>query len=283
MESDFFVMSLGNGSINIGIPDSHRDVEKLKNFIKNSFEEFYFGRNTIILYQDIMAGQKNLEQRKSMLEWLYRRSIKEGIEQNSNTFIEQNYKKTIKLSFTAQNLSIQNIQISIQQPNNEAITISVKNEPSALIYNYLKAKFILHTVYQDRNSQFLKVRIASQKVLDELGLLVSKRTLVGKKVTFAYPQSLFQKRVGGQSEQASDESIKGKIYKLKSSYELLELNYLIKDMGVVKQKYRTLAKKYHPDSIYHQNPSQVKEYEEKFISIKEAYETICDFLSQKSA
>jgi len=282
MDSDFFVMTLENGSINIGIPDSHRDVEKLKIFIKNNFEEFYFGRNTIILYQDILASQKSLDQRKNMLEWLYKRSLKDSINQSGASFISQNYKKTIKISFRAQNLSTQTTKINILKQSDNLITVSVKNEPTALIYNYLKAKFILHTVYQDRNSQFLKIRISNQKVIDELNILIQKKSLVGKRVAFTYPQELFQTS-RQQASQSGEDSVKDKILKLRNSYEALELNYLIKDIGIVKERYRSLAKKYHPDRFYYTNPSQAKEYEEKFISIKEAYETICRFIEQKSA
>jgi len=282
MDSDFFVMTLENGSINIGIPDSHRDVEKLKIFIKNNFEEFYFGRNTIILYQDILASQKSLDKRKNMLEWLYKRSLKDSINQSGASFISQNYKKTIKISFRAQNLSTQTTKINILKQSDNLITVSIKNEPTALIYNYLKAKFILHTVYQDRNSQFLKIKISNQKVIDELNILIQKKSLVGKRVAFTYPQELFQTS-RQQASQSGEDSVKDKILKLRNSYEALELNYLIKDIGIVKERYRSLAKKYHPDRFYYINPSQAKEYEEKFISIKEAYETICRFIEQKSA
>lgn len=276
-----FTINVENGATIISMPQNHKDIEKVKSFVKNSFEEFYFGRNNIIIYQDLVASAKTLELRKNFFEWLIKRSTRDNIEGSLVGFISQYYRKTIKLSFTAQNLFSQNIYVTMQK-SGENIAINIKNEPTGLIYNYLKAKFILHSIYQDRGTQSLKIRLNSQRVKDELKIIIQKRTLVGKKVVFSYPKELFD-FLGKQDYQNTDDSIKTRITKLKTSYQLLELNYLDQDLGLIKQRYRTLAKRYHPDRIYYSNQSLAKEYEEKFISIKDAYETICEYLSQKSA
>lgn len=283
MECNLFTINLENGSTIVSIPQNHKDIEKIKHFVKNSFEEFYFGRNNIIIYQDIVASPRVLELRKNFLEWLVKRSMRENIHGGIINFITENYKKTIKLNFAAQSVSTQNIYVYIQKSGDSSIAINIKNEFSGLIYNYLKAKFILHAIYQDRNTQTIKIRLTSQRVKDELKIIIQKKTLVGKKVIFSYPREIFD--FLGKTDQTSDQSdsIRSKINKLKTSYQLLELSYLDQDMGLIKQRYRTLAKRYHPDRTYYTNPTQAKEYEEKFISIKDAYETICAYLSQKSA
>lgn len=58
---------------------------------------------------------------------------------------------------------------------------------------------------------------------------------------------------------------------MKNYYEILEVS-LNASSEVIEKAYKALAKKYHPDA----NPDNVKEAEEKFKEIGEAYETLSD-------
>ena len=58
---------------------------------------------------------------------------------------------------------------------------------------------------------------------------------------------------------------------MKNYYEILEVSQNASS-EVIEKAYKTLAKKYHPDA----NPDNIKEAEEKFKEIGEAYETLSD-------
>jgi DnaJ-class molecular chaperone len=131
------------------------------------------------------------------------------------------------------------------------------------------------------------MKYTNPRMLKELETIIQKKSLLGKSVFFMYKQdfigTLFKRNFSDKRSDTQSDSIKGKIIKLKDSYKALELNYLIKDLGIIKKQYRELAKKYHPDRVYSQNPQVAKEYQERFLDIKEAYETICEYIEKKSA
>lgn len=79
----------------------------------------------------------------------------------------------------------------------------------------------------------------------------------------------------GMSISSSDfESIKAMFYKDPSSaYRVLEIAPDVADEEV-KQAYRKMAKKYHPDKLRDLGEEHTKAAEEKFRSVQEAYETI---------
>ncbi|MFP4333076.1 MAG: J domain-containing protein [Campylobacterales bacterium] len=282
-----YTLSFQNSTVNITIPKTSEDIDKIKRFVKNNFEEFYIGRNTVVIYQDFLADSRVLKCRKEFLEWLGRRSKLTLQEPSLHSFIVGHYKKTIKISFVAQNLSYTKITIKLDKIDETTLSMKVINDKSGFIYNYLKAKFILHSVYQDRDSQYIKMKYSNQKMLNELESIIQNKSLLGKSVFFMYKHefisSLFKKSFSDKRNDTQTHSIKGKIVKLKDSYKLLELNYLIKDIGIIKKQYRELAKKYHPDRVYSQNPEIAREYQERFLNIKEAYETICEYIEKKSA
>lgn len=51
----------------------------------------------------------------------------------------------------------------------------------------------------------------------------------------------------------------------------------------IRQKYLQLAKIYHPDHSLNQNPQVTKEYTEKFLQIKEAYEILKSSIGENAA
>ena len=64
---------------------------------------------------------------------------------------------------------------------------------------------------------------------------------------------------------------------MKDYYKILEVNKFA-SQEVITKVYRTLAKKYHPDS----NPENIQEAEEKFKEISEAYEILSDEEKRKA-
>lgn len=63
--------------------------------------------------------------------------------------------------------------------------------------------------------------------------------------------------------------------KLKNAYEILGL-HRNSTKEEVRAAYRTLTKKYHPDRVNHLGPEYIKTATEKFVKIKEAYDTVME-------
>jgi len=57
------------------------------------------------------------------------------------------------------------------------------------------------------------------------------------------------------------------------AYKILEIDPKA-SVAEIKQAYRTMVKKYHPDRLQTKDPAMVKGAQEKFRVVQEAYETL---------
>lgn len=291
---DRIKMDIGDTGINVEIHHLHVNLESLKQYIKDNFCEFYFGRNAIVVYQDIMATQDIDQKRKKLVNWLIKTSNMSASRPGTANKILDNFKKQIKIKVRYNDILNDVTTVRIAQFDSRSFMIEVKNDTIHIVLNYIKTRFLFHLVKYEKEQGHLIVSVANEGVGTILQSLLEKKSIAGKKISFLYERNYVDRILKKNEEQKAkqeqnnsyyspDDSIRTYMNKIREAYVLLRLDRDVKDLGAIKKQYYRLAKIYHPDNYYQSGDEVMREYEQRFMKIKEAYETIKDYLQRRTA
>lgn len=284
-------ISLQDGIIIAQIHHLHESLSNIKEFVKETFYEYYFSRSSIIIYQDLLSTKAIDKKREKLISWFIKNSKLNLLNPKKADEITKNYKKQIKIEISTNSGLYQNIAtIKLSKYTKDLMILEVKKDSSSIIFSYIRSKFIYNTSRVDKERSKILLNTSSLNFKNILEEIVSKRTIAGKKVLFLYDKTYINEFISPKKEYSSSssnsseqESIKEKIDKIKNSYIILKLNSGIKDISVVKKQYHKLAKEYHPDSHFQKSKSEIEVYQDKFLKVKEAYELIREHLERRSA
>lgn len=269
------------------INHQHDSLAKIKIFIKDNFEEFYFGRNAIIVYPDFKADMNLNSKREKLVKWLVKSANMEQFNPIGANEILSNYKKQIKIKILTNDLCQDITTIRFLQNDSNTMMIEVKKDTINIILNYIKTRFLFHLVRYEKDQGRILVNVNGKGFEGVLKALMEKRSIAGKKVLFlyskAYIDSLMKQAYRRQQQSTVEDDIRTYMAKIKTSYTVLRLDAQVRDMSAIKRQYYKLAKRFHPDNYYNHPESTLKYYENQFLKVKDAYETLKEYVEKKSA
>ena len=273
-------LNIKKDSILIDIDSLDSNLKKIKNFIFKNFKDYKANIDSLTIETNLLASKIENENRLRLIKWFIKES-KLNIENiNLAKTIIKAYQQKIDIKIKQYQVNQEIISIRIFEQSKEQISFRLNNDYlpmiSNIILNFLKRQFTIYEIVKlDKEQRELTVFTNGENFQEHLKNTIDKITIIGKKVLFFYDKKLINRLLDGYSRKTQENiSAKEYIKKLRESFKTLELPQGTKEMETIKRQYLKLAKKYHPDR--HQNyPSRVqKDYEKKFMDIKDAYERI---------
>ncbi len=256
LERRAIVLRLNNDSVNL---------KPLLYYIENSFSDVKEFSNTII----IQSKDKETIKTRYLLRWAYKiYSQKKNILQSVNyKQLSESIHLPIHVICTDKQLATQKVTITIEHMTSHELSINC-SKYNTKVFQHLK------TIFQDSmvRTSFLRTFKLSIKTKNDLLILknlLSRRHIEDVEVMFV-THGLNFKKIYTQDNNSEERAYKEK---LKKSYKILSIT-TTSTTKEIKNNYKKMLRKYHPDRVYAQSRDIVELYTRRFQVIQEAYELV---------
>lgn len=268
-----------NGILQIHLEPHHPLVPRIQEYVKKHFYEFYFGRNSIILYPDLSNDSTTLKRRHALLSQLFKKSSLPPLEQES---LLAHYKKTVKFKIQPLEIALPRVAIptvKLWKLSEERVALWLEEGASPWLFSSLKSLFLFSLLSYDESKRSLTLHTKAPGFKDSLRSLLAKRQVLGKRIELIYEEHHFKAFLeeSSHSKTRTFESSLERIQKIRQARALFQLSPHELNEQRLKERYKTLARESHPDL---RESSEKEEATERFLMIKEAYETLRNFLAQ---
>lgn len=240
-------------------------LKPLMYFIENSFKTVRYYSNATIVH----STADELIRKQYILKWAYKIYLKSLMHANNLDFgqLSASLHLPIYVISTKNKAIAQVATITVDHITSNALSITCNQHHSEII-PYLKTLLkdsVIHTTL----GRGLKIRIKTKNDLLLLKNLLSHKKISNILVNFVTHGLDFNRLY---SENSYSEEL---IYKekLKKSYMVLSITDNSTKMEI-KNNYKKMLRKYHPDRVYNENSDIVQLYTRRFQVIQEAYELI---------
>jgi len=251
-------LSINKDAIVFSISKEHIHYKTLEHFIHRNFAK-------VLKYEDSMTvlhSSKEQTKRDYMLKW-----IKNIVKNNATISKLEMYNNfPIKIEHKTSYIPVHHLNISIRLLQNRRLLFIFEDENKKIIKKFLNffKEANAKMIYQGKA---VLIEITTQASLHKLKQMLSVRTIQNSAVQFVYTKSQMNLFLQSLKEKNDAQKI------LMESYNLLGINKN-SDMAQIKQNYKQLLKKYHPDRVFAKNQNSVNLYTQKFQQVQNAYETI---------
>lgn len=233
-------------------------IDYIQHYIHRYFNDVVLSEKSLY----IPASHKNSHYRIFLLKWLYAlyaKKSKNNIFELKETLLRRE-QKAIKITFA--HTTVYKILWNISDSENLTLKVEPYN-PDILckIEKYFKTS--LHVT---QNQYILYLNSPQQK--ERLKRLLSSSDNIGQKC-----QHIFDQQQMDAFVDTSFKKEKPKISSLQKAHIILGA-LPGDDVQTLKQRYKKLAKKYHPDRVNPKDDKSVALYTEKFQNILQAYEIL---------
>jgi len=231
-------------------------------------EEFFDHHihNTLFLDNGVLVlnNENSSDQKEEFLETLSERFTKAN--ELTSTFYSRSLKRcrTAAVRIEVPYRESENVDVEVYAfgPDRVKLTLS---RPNRWVMRYLKQQLSSMVTSSTNNGLFIDVRTAAAK--GRLEKTLNRREVLHFVINYQYDDAFMSRLYGhykgwGHSNDAIDKMIR--------YHAIFEI-----PMGSspedLKKRYRTLAKRYHPDRVQSKNPKTINKYTEKFQLLQEAY------------
>ncbi|MDA7818187.1 J domain-containing protein [Sulfurimonas sp.] len=241
--------------------DKNDKVQNIIEFINTKFK-FKHKSNQVI---SISYKAQEHYSRVFLLKWLcsmYSRSLPHEVPFLKESILNRIH-KPIKVQMPLTELN-EIYRIKIEVESLERLKIFMLQKNNELFYA-LKSLLVNHSISSSISNSSIIVALTSNKSKLLIQDLLNQKKIIDKNVEFSYIEYELQ------------ESLKIKVHSgnivLQDAYKVLNINSYDTNKEI-KNKYKVMAKQYHPDVIYSSLDIDQNLYTKKFQSIQNAYETI---------
>lgn len=269
------IKALSN-TIIVQINEEKEFLAFLQSHIKKHFETTLFLKKSILIF----AKENEKFKRQAFLSWLggiFDRSVGLGAARVTPELL-----KNLHLPI--------NVQIMAKSAIEGSAQVFVSCEQSHLIFRHYSknSPFLsfIKTYLKSMPLQEKQFEIAidfentSAYELHNTKKLFSKRIfLAGKQFNLVYNKNVLESFFSDVEEhkEMAMSSSKDELLELLEEFGCSENE----NLSAIKRRYFELAKAYHPDRAYGQDDSVVQIYMQKFIRIKDVYESICQLYADR--
>ncbi len=249
-----------NNLILINIDGDQFAFNSIQNFSKKSFERAVYLQNTIIIFH----SEKEKSKKRFFLDWVYNYFKRKGISfgYNDTQSLKNSFNHTLKIRLVNRTQIIQNSTIYLKPINQNMVGIKL-NGDSISIGNFFKSIFKSEIKDTHKYYDFL-IDIGSNITLHNLKKIVERKRILNISVIFIIEQTLKERLLN--SVETIENSVDNSKY-----YQVLSVSDS-DDISIIRRKYISLVKEYHPDKVFNKDEETIRFYTEKFQEIQEAFE-----------
>jgi len=144
--------------------------------------------------------------------------------------------------------------------------------PNAWVLNYFRSQL---EVYVARGTDMsLVVDVGDYRAKARLERTLNKRNVLHYQIRYTYDNHFMSKLYSDFANYSFGDLARERERETnKEFYTILECP-IGASKDVLKKSYKKLAKAYHPDSVYHDEPNMVQHYTQKFQRLQEAYKSL---------
>lgn len=259
-------ISLEKNAIVFRIRDDSSNLLPMMYFVKNSFQNVKYLSNLTV----ISNTQDELIRKRYLLKWAYKIFYKSNEYMGSLNFkqLSNNLSLPIHIINTDHKHIEKTIRITIDHINtNNELKIRC-NEYHPMIVDTFE-KLFKNSITFSIERRIFKIKITTKYELAILKSLLTRKKISGVSVVFITHSLNFSKLHA--HEIVSEEEAHRK--KLLKSYKLLGVTENSTNLEI-KNNYRKMIRKYHPDKVSHQGIETINLYTKRFQIIQEAYDLV---------
>jgi hypothetical protein len=251
----------------------------VKNFVQKYFNNVLTLSSTLVIFHQ----EAEISQKRYFMQWLYSayRKKRRDLSPVFLKALQSALHFPIRIRIQGKKNPVQPIAVRVRVVSSEGLelTISPSGGYASLFFRQRLAPWFEHTVA----AGVMRVR-ACEASLAVLSELFKRRQILAQPVTYRYDALALNRLIAQfNAAQKSDRTQKQRSYqlvieedgKLKRSYALLGCQ-AGDSLDQIKQRYRALARRYHPDRAYALGEAAVSDYTRRFHAIAQAYETVLE-------
>lgn len=254
----------------------HVDYESLNYKIIMQYVEKNFS-NTLKFTSSIIIFNNEQEKYKKQffLQWLYAsyKKVNPDLVPSFKSSLLKRVNHPIKIRIINKKEMQSHFKLALKplRENQIILRIDVKNY---LLMNYLKLTFRKELLKKSKDGLAISIDIGSDASREKLKKLLERKKILSYPTAFIYDELWLNDLLYPKASESARYQVQ--VYRddfVASSYELLKSSP--KDtLDVIKKRYITLVKKFHPDRIYSLDHTKVAEFTEKFQMVQRAYEAV---------
>jgi len=250
--------------------DSRFKIKSLIEFIRLSFNRIEIRDTEYLIYFD----KENIKKHKVLLQTLINLHKKRYRDDTISKRIALNYRKNVLIKVKKYSLYQNNIiKIEIKKRSSKEFIIEF-NQDIKSVYNYIKGLFLFYILELLDNKLVISFNETAKEIVFDLS---KKNSIMGYKIDFIIDESDFR---FSHRKYSIEGSIKEYLAKINNALEVFGVKSIY-EFDTIKQEYKRLAKKYHPD-LNQTKPDLIKKiYHKKFMQIKESFELLEEYLKNR--
>jgi len=259
------LITFENNAIVFNLQNDSLHLKPLMLFAEKSFKSIkHFSNMSVILYE---SGEEI--KKKYLLNWAFK-IHKKAFPLTSPTFLNQliaSHEMPIHI-ITSNNTQVaQQTRVTIEKINTLEILVSFSHYHEK-IFKYFQF------IFKDAIRLSPKKTSFTLKITTKAAFLLLKNILSNKKIV-SIPIHFITYGLSFKRSYQEDTALAEHMYeeKLKKSYKLLNICDT-STPSQMKKNYLYMLKKYHPDTVYHQNNEVIKLYTNRFQVIQNAYDFV---------
>ncbi|GHV06716.1 hypothetical protein AGMMS50229_12030 [Campylobacterota bacterium] len=255
----------------------------IKNFVARYFSSVVRRDDAMI----IMHRDSEVAQKRYFFQWLYSAYGKQR--QNLPPAFIKMLQSAVTFPIFVRILGlarpVTSISVRLWLPSGVNGNFAIAIEPaSSLAVNFFHHSFLRHITRRIAANEFEIA--ANEASLATLSELFTRKQILAQPVSFSYDKASIDRLFSRQSAKTERNERKERFFslvieeetKLKNAYQLLGVPMNANE-ETIKQSYRKLALRYHPDRTYANGEAAIAENTKRFYMINDAYEQICTHLS----
>ncbi|WP_066388755.1 J domain-containing protein [Helicobacter himalayensis] len=260
-------VSVNQKFLQIMVEDDNVFLHKAIAYAEKYFSKSYRLSRTVLILDDGERFKKDY-----LINWAYHSCLQEDSKsQESGEMVDLEYLLDftylpIRIKIVGKNSLVERVKIALRILNGKRVMLKM-SKVNDTARRYIANLFEEYYLGCDRDEVYLDS--TKPYFWESIINLVSFKVVHNVILDFDYESFRNRGGLGGLGESF----LTAHERELRQSYMILESS-LNDDFDTIKKRYLRLAKEYHPDNVFGQDPQVVESYNERFRSIQEAYEKI---------
>ena len=264
-------VALGLNEVLVHVDYESLNYKIIMQYVEKNFSNTLKFTSAVIIFNN----EKEKYKKQFFLQWLYAsyKKVNPDLMPSFKTNLLKRINHPIKIRITNKKEMLGSFNITVKpvRENQIALRIDVKNY---LMINYLKLTFRKELLKKSKDGLAISIDIRNKSAKEKIKKLVNRKKILSYPTAFIYDELWLNALLYPKASESARYQVQ--VYRddfVASSYELLKSSPL-DTLDVIKKRYISLVKKFHPDRIYSLDHSKVAEFTEKFQMVQRAYEAV---------
>ena len=264
-------VALGLNEVLVHVDYESLNYKIIMQYVEKNFSNTLKFTSAVIIFNN----EKEKYKKQFFLQWLYAsyKKVNPDLMPSFKANLLKRVNHPIKIRITNKKDILNNFNISIKPVREKQVVLrlDVKNY---LMINYLKLTFRKELLKKSKDGLAISIDVGSGSAKEKLKKLLTRKKILSYPTAFVYDEVWLNGLLNPNASESARFQVQ--VYRddfVASSYELLKSSPG-DSLDVIKQRYISLVKKFHPDRIYAIDHTKVAEFTEKFQMVQRAYEAV---------